>query len=82
MFDSNFKGAGIGYVDVVVGDGEPVNIIQVKTWAGLAVRQSVEYAQIPDVAGKSNVRFQFHTNKTGYNWSFDNIRIKIGRAHV
>ncbi|MBZ0255202.1 fibronectin type III domain-containing protein, partial [bacterium] len=77
IFDSCFKGGGTAYIDVVIDDGEPTNVYSFGAFSGgNGVRSSVETVSLPpDVAGKSNVRIQFRTNKSSESWTFDNVRI-------
>ncbi len=77
IFDSCFKGGGVAFVDLMIDDGEPINIHSFGAFSGgNGVRSSVETVTLPpDVAGKSNVKIQFRTNKSSQSWTFDNIRI-------
>ncbi len=77
IFDSNFKGSGTAFIDIIIDDGEPINIHTFEAFAeGDGVRQSVETVLIPpDVAEQSNVRIQFRVEKTAQSWTFDNLRV-------
>ena len=77
IFDSCFKGGGDAYIDVVIDGGDPINIHSFGAFSGgNGVRSSVETVTLPpDVAGQSNVRIQFRTNKTSQSWTFDNVRV-------
>ncbi|MDP8242599.1 MAG: fibronectin type III domain-containing protein [Candidatus Hinthialibacter antarcticus] len=77
IFDSCFKGSGDAYVDIVIDGGEPINVHSFGAFSGgNGVRSSVETVTFPpDVAGKSNVRVLFRTNKNSESWTFDNVRI-------